>query len=644
MNNRKNKIATIAIITAISAQSIQPIFALENEKIAQEELQQVVIEENKEEIEYEEVINADEELNNAEEVDTNEETNEEIINDIANNEEVVDEASVEKKKITILHTNDIHGRFVKDDKVIGVDILATIKKQTPNSVLVDAGDTIHGLPFVTLSKGQDAVDLMNAAGYEFMAPGNHDFNYGYERLKELTLKKGENTLRVLSSNVKKDGQSVFEPSYIKEIDGVKVGFFGISSPETAYKTNPNNVVGLTFENPIKTAKEEVEKLEYQGAEVIVGISHVGTDKASDPTTYDVVKAVEGIDVVVDGHSHTNMPNGEKVNDTLIVSTGDYMSNIGKIEIEIENKDGKNEVVNANASYITKAETLNIQGDEGVTSKINEIKAKQDAILSKKVGNTETFLDGVRENVRTKETNLGNLIADAMINETNADISITNGGGIRSSIDVGEITKGEVVEVLPFGNFIVTKELTGAQIKAVLEHGVKDFGKPAGSFAHVGGMKFVVDPEKEVGSRVVDITIEGKKIDMDKKYTVATNDFLAAGGDSYPSFNDVPNLNEYSALDEAMENYIQKLGTVNYKVEGRITTGKEASEDNSNTNNNNNSNNNSGSNNNNSNNSESNNSNNTTNPSTGDVGIFGYATLGIVAITGLIANTFKRKSK
>lgn len=624
MNNRKNKIAAIAIITVIASQSMQNIFAIENEKIIQDELQPVITDK----------ITG--EINNEEEV--NEEIIEEVDKDLVDNEEVLSEASLEKKKITILHTNDIHGRFIKDDNVIGIDVVSTIKKQTPNSILVDAGDTIHGLPFVTLNKGQDAVDLMNIAGYEFMVPGNHDFNYGYERLKDLTIKNGEGTFRVLSSNVKKDGQSVFEPSYIKEIDGVKVGFFGISSPETSYKTNPNNIKDLSFENPIQSAKEEVEKLESQGAEVIIGLSHVGTDKSSSPTTYDVVNAVEGIDVVVDGHSHTNMPNGESVNGTLIVSTGDYMSNVGKVDIEIENKDGKNEVINAMASHITKVDTLNIQGDEHVVTKITDIKDKQDEILSKVVGKSETTLDGVRENVRTKETNLGNLITDAMLNETGSDIAITNGGGIRSSIDVGEITKEEVVEVLPFGNFIVTKELTGSQIKAILEHGVKDFGKLAGSFAHVGGIKFVVDPEKEVGKRVIEITIDNKKIDTNKKYIVATNDFLAAGGDEYPSFKDVDTLNEYSSLDEALEKYIQKLGTVNYKVEGRITTGKITSEENNNQSNNN------SNESNNDNNSGNSSTNNEKNPSTGDVGIIGYATLGIAAITGLAANIFIRKRK
>ena len=485
-------------------------------------------------------------------------------------------AQDDTKKITIFHTNDMHGRFVKDKTSIGMDVLATIKEETPNSVLVDAGDAIHGLPFVTLSKGKDAVDLMNTVGYDFMVPGNHDFNYGYERLLELTknleLKPGENKMRVLSSNVKKDGKSVFTPSYVKEINGVKVGFFGISSEETAYKTNPNNVKGLTFTSPIESANQEVKNLEAQGAEVIVGLSHVGTDTSSDPTTYDVINAVDGIDVVIDGHSHTKMPNGEKVKDTLIVSTGDYMGNIGKVEVEVAKVNGKHEIVKANASHITKADTVNITPNEQVNSKIEEISKAQDAILDVKIGKTNVVLDGVRENVRTKESNLGNLLTDAMIDETGADIAITNGGGIRASIKSGDITKRDTTTVLPFGNFIETKELTGTQIKAILEHGVKDWGTPAGSFAHVGGIKFVVDPTKPVGNRVVNITINDKDMDMDmnKKYVVATNDFLAVGGDEYPSFGDVPTLNQYSALDESLAKYIEKIGNIDYVIEGRIT--------------------------------------------------------------------------
>ena len=484
----------------------------------------------------------------------------------------------ESNKITILHTNDTHGRLRADDKVIGIDTVAAIKNNTENSILVDAGDTIHGLPFVTLSKGQDAVDLLNEAGYEFMVPGNHDFNYGYGRLMELfknsvTLKSGENKLKLLASNVKKDGKSIFESNNIKEmqVNGktVKVGFFGIATEETAYKTNPNNVKGIDFTNPIEAAKEQVKELEDNGADVIVALSHIGTDESSEPTAYDVINAVDGIDVYVDGHSHTTFENGEKVKDTLLVSTGEYLSNVGKVELELNDK---NEVVNATASLITKEETLSITPDEKVAEKIEEINSAQEEVLSEVIGTNAIDLDGDRNSVRYGETNLGNLITDAMLNETDADLAITNGGGIRASIAKGDITKGDVVSVLPFGNFIVTKQLTGAQIKEVLEFGVRAYGESLGGFPHVAGIKFVVDPSRAVGDRIISLTINGQELDMNKTYTVATNDFMAVGGDDYPCFGDVPTLNEYSSLEESVGNFIKSLGTVSYTKQGRILAG------------------------------------------------------------------------
>lgn len=481
----------------------------------------------------------------------------------------------ENKKITILHTNDIHGRFVRDNNSIGMDILATIKKENPNSVLLDAGDTTHGLPFVTLSKGQDAIDLMNDVGYDFMVPGNHDFNYGYERLLEIIknskLKNSKNSMRVSSSNVKKDGKSIFEPSMIKVVNGVKVGFFGLTATETAYKTNPNNVKGIEFENPINIAKEEVQKLKKEGAEIIVGVTHIGVDKSSTPTTYDIVNNVDGIDLIVDGHSHTDLPKGEKVKNTLIVSTGEHMQKIGKVELELQKHNGEYSIVKSNVSQITKDNAKDITPDKQVENRIKEIKDSQDKILQTKVGSTNVHLDGERADVRTRETNLGNLLTDAMIYETGADVAITNGGGIRSSIDKGDITKGDIIKVLPFGNYIETKELTGSQIKKVLEHGVKDYGNPAGSFAHISGVKVVVDPKKEVGNRIIDITIDNKKIDLNKKYTVATNDFMAVGGDDYPVFKDAKSLKTYSGLDEVLIKYIEKIGMVDSKVDKRITS-------------------------------------------------------------------------
>ena len=549
------RIAAIAMTVALMGQNVSPIFSLESlkgiETVTSEN--EAKAEELAPQDQYEETEKSELDLSNTQEKE-------------------------ESNKITILHTNDTHGRLKADNKIIGIDTVAAIKNNTENSILVDAGDTIHGLPFVTLSKGQDAVDLLNAAGYEYIVPGNHDFNYGYSRLMELfknsvTLKSGENKLRLLASNINKDGKSVFEANHIKEMEvngkTVKVGFFGIATQETAYKTNPNNVKGIEFTSPIDAAKEQVADLEKQGADVIVALSHVGTDESSDPTAYDVIKAVDGIDVYVDGHSHTTFKNGEKVNDTLLVSTGEYLSNLGKVEIEL---DENNEVVNATASLISKEEALKVNPDAKVTAKIAEIDKAQSEVLSEVIGKNTIDLDGERNSVRFGETNLGNLITDAMMDETGADLAITNGGGIRASIKVGDITKGDVVSVLPFGNFIVTKQLTGAQIKEVLEFGVRSYGESLGGFPHVAGIKFVVDPSRPVGDRIISLTINDKALDMNKTYTVATNDFMASGGDDYPCFGDIPTLNEYSSLEESLANFIKTLGTVNYTKQGRILAG------------------------------------------------------------------------
>ena len=473
-------------------------------------------------------------------------------------------------EITIFHTNDSHGRVKADNNVIGIDTISAIRKSVKDSLLVDAGDTLHGLPFATMNKGLDIVELMKMAGYDLMAPGNHDFNYGYERLLELAKQaKTDDGFEIISANILKDGKSILEANNIKEINGVKVGFFGLTSPETTYKTNPNNVKGINFEDPINVAKEQVKVLKDAGADIVIALAHIGIDKSTEVTSEDIAKAVEGIDVIIDGHSHSRLENGlQAENGTLIVSTGEYEGNLGKLTIKIDLK--TKAIVEKTANLISKEEALTYTPDIDVQNKIKEIDAIQEVVLSEVIGNNITELDGVREHVRAGETNLGNLITDAMIKATGAEIAITNGGGIRSSINTGEITKGEVIEVLPFGNFIVTKYLTGAQIKDALEHGVKDVPEVAGQFSHVGGIKFIYDQSKPAGNRVIKITLNGKDLNMEKKYLVATNNFIAAGGDGYPHFSTIKTENEFSALDEALISYIKELKDVDYKVEGRIT--------------------------------------------------------------------------
>ncbi|MDF2617211.1 MAG: nucleotidase, partial [Sedimentibacter sp.] len=207
--------------------------------------------------------------------------------------------------ITIFHTNDTHARLLSNDTNIGFAKIATLIKEArlanPNTLLLDAGDTLHGMPIVNISKGENAVKVLEATGYDYMTLGNHDFNYGQERLLEL---KDMSSVGMLSANIlDKDGKALFTPYVIKEIDGLKVGIFGLSTPETAYKTSPANVEGLTFANPVETAEKIVNEIKDQ-TDVIIGIVHLGLDGGSEFTSERVATEVDGIDVLIDGHSHT----------------------------------------------------------------------------------------------------------------------------------------------------------------------------------------------------------------------------------------------------------------------------------------------------------------------------------------------------
>ncbi|RDU37564.1 multifunctional 2',3'-cyclic-nucleotide 2'-phosphodiesterase/5'-nucleotidase/3'-nucleotidase [Neobacillus piezotolerans] len=482
----------------------------------------------------------------------------------------VETAQAASKKITILHTNDSHGR-VEESSADGMGFakISTLVKQyeaqNPNTLLLDAGDTFHGTTFATLEKGESIAKVLNAVGYDGMAAGNHDFNYGYQTLLELTKKVN---FPVLSANVRKksDNSQILQPYEIKEVDGIKVGIFGLSTPETHYKTHPKNVEGLQFTDPVEEAKAMVAELKSKNVDVIVAVTHLGIDASSTDTSIKVAKGAPGIDLIVDGHSHSTLVEGLKEgNDTLIVSAGEYTKNLGVVELTFEG----NKLVDKKAHLITKEQAKDVTPDPAILDVVKKVKDSQKEILSQVIGETGVVLDGERSQVRGGETNLGNLITDAMIDLTGADIAITNGGGIRASIPVGKITKGHVITVLPFGNYIVTKKLTGAQIKAGIENGVDSYPEPKGAFPHIGGMSFAIDVTREKGDRVHSLKVNGKPMEMDKEYLVATNDFMAAGGDEYTSFKDSPIVNEFPALDEALMNYIGKRGVLNRKVEGRI---------------------------------------------------------------------------
>lgn len=469
--------------------------------------------------------------------------------------------------ISIVHTNDVHARVEEGEyDGMGLAKVATIVKNTkeknPNTLVLDAGDSFHGQTIATLNKGESIVEIMNEIGYDTMTPGNHDFNYGQDRLLELS---DLAEFDVISANVYKSDYTTLLPSYvIKQIAGLKVAIFGLATPETVYKTHPDNVKGITFYDPVIISRLMVNELKNK-SDIIICLSHLGLDESSNITSKMVAENVDGIDLIVDGHSHTILETGKMINNTLIVQAGEYAKNVGIVDLTLCN----NVVVDRKAKLITKDEASDLIPDEDVKAVIDKIKEDNKLITSKKIGETSIKLLGERENVRTKETNLGNLAADAMVSKTGADCALTNGGGIRSSIEIGDITVENIITVFPFGNYVVTKKVTGEQILSALENGLSAYPEESGAFPHVSGMIVSFDPSKEIGNKILSVMINGEKINPDKEYTIATNDFIAAGGDQYTMFTKCKTLGEYPGLDEILINYITENGTENSPVEGRI---------------------------------------------------------------------------
>ncbi|NLB33906.1 MAG: LysM peptidoglycan-binding domain-containing protein [Tissierellia bacterium] len=468
-------------------------------------------------------------------------------------------------KITIIHTNDTHARLEGTSSELGFAKIATLIKEAkianPNTLVLDAGDTLHGMPIVNISKGENAIKVLQAAGYDYMTLGNHDFNYGYERLLEL---KDMSAVGMLSANVLKDGENLFTPYVIKEMDGVKVGIFGLTTPETAYKTSPSNVEGLTFEDSIEVSKKMVEELKDK-ADVIIALAHIGLDESSVVTSKAIAEAVEGIDVIIDGHSHTLLETGNLVNNTLIAQTGNHDQNLGYINIEVQN----GEVVNKTAELLKAEAAADTEADPDVAKLIDEIKEANKPVFEKVVATSDIALDGSRENVRTKETNLGNLSADAVKAASGADIGFVNGGNIRISLEPGNITFGMLAELFPFGNTVQVKKISGETLLKVLEHSVSGYPATSGGFFQVSGLTFTFDPSKEVGSRVVEVMVGDKPLDKAAEYTVAINDFLGDGGDGYTMLKDGEVVAEVGTYEEVFADYLNTNGTAEIEVSGRI---------------------------------------------------------------------------
>lgn len=466
--------------------------------------------------------------------------------------------------INFLHTNDVHG-FYKEGKYDGMGaakmmtFIQDFKANNDNVLLVDAGDALQGHNFVTLSKGENGVEVMNAMGYDVMTVGNHEFDYGKDRTLELVEMAD---FPVLGGNilVDADGSRFLEGVKLYEFNGIKVAVVGISTPETTYKSHPDNTVGLSFQDPVEAYAELVEGVE---ADVFVGLVHLGIE--DNPTSTYLAQNAVGLDVIIDGHSHTKLSSGLMENGVLIGQADEKSKNIGVIRIAVKD----DEIVSKGATLFTKAEAADLIEDPDMMALVEELSAANAVIENEEVAVAPFVLNGEKDYVRTGETNLGNLLATALMVESGADLALTNGGGIRSSIDEGVVTKGEILNVLPFGNTVRIIELTGADVIAAIENGITDYPVSKGAFPHIAGMTVTFDSTKEAGSRVVEILVDGVAIDEAATYTLATNDFLVAGGDAYTMFKGKNVVGELGAMDEVLIEYMNEEGFDAAVEDGRI---------------------------------------------------------------------------
>lgn len=468
--------------------------------------------------------------------------------------EVMTEEATMAGKTVILHTNDVHGAIAGFAYITALK--ADYEAKGAEVILVDAGDYSQGTSYVSVTKGLDAIEMMNAAGYDVVTLGNHEFDYGYTQLKDNMTKA---KFKVLCADVfNADGTPIFDANYTYTTkSGVKIGFFGMETPETQTKANPTKIKGLTFATNdafTKAAADQVEAL--KDADVVICLAHLGVDGESKPyRSTDLYAAVKGIDFIIDGHSHTVMTKGEK--GEPIQSTGTAFANIGVIVIDDATKK-----IESNSLFEIKEDTAKDATVAAAAQKIiDRIDKEYGAVFAK----SEVELNGAKapNGNRDSETNNGDLITDAMVWKILQDkesltvdadhvVAVTNGGGIRKAINPGDVTKKSINEVLPFGNTVVTIYITGAELLEALEASTYCTPDAIGGFPQVSGINYTIstavayDANAETYpastyygpksiNRVTINSINGKEFKADDTYAVITNDFCGGGGDTYYAF-------------------------------------------------------------------------------------------------------------
>lgn len=471
--------------------------------------------------------------------------------------------------IDILSVNDFHGALLESGRnpgaaKLGAFVRSEWAKNPYGTVFLSAGDMFQGSPDSNLLYGKTVVEVLNALHLDAMTLGNHEFDWGLDKLQARAL---ESTFPYVSANVReKDSKgrlSFVQPYVMLERCGVKIAVIGIVTPETAYTTGPKIVAPFEFRDPSTVVKELLPVVRQQGAELVIVLSHLASysDKATGQVVGDAAKMVQstpGIDAVVSGHSHQTVAG--KVDGIPVVQAYYNGRALGKISFVYSRREQK--II---ASYVQSMETpiKDAKADPEIGAIVERSQWEIAPVKNVPLGRTVTDLSHDRNELSV----LGQWSSDVLRQTAKADIAFQNGGGLRTSIPAGAITMGNLYEVMPFDNTLVTMDLTGEQVLQVLNHGIN--GK-AGTVQY-SGLKLVIDSSRPYGEQLIEVRLsDGRLLDTSTTYRIVTNDFMAAGGDEFTMLKQGRNTTDtFIPLRDALADAIKKAGTLNIKLDDRL---------------------------------------------------------------------------
>ena len=486
--------------------------------------------------------------------------------------------------LTILHTNDVHGHLtawqgwdgdLKGKTIGGLAHLASainlVRKEAGDAVLLlDAGDLIGDTMIADLSEGQALIRVFNHLKYDAMTFGNHEPDFGMAALRD-RIKEANFPFVAANLSKRSDRESFVAPYVIKKLAGISVGIVGLTYPKTPWTTSPKNVEELTFLDPVAAIELQLPKLYRDGADLIVVLSHLGLGGDKQLAT-----AVSGIDVIVGGHSHNRMQHAERVGDTLIVQAGAHGSDLGRLELTIQ--DGK---IASHRHALTLLDHAKILPDAATDSLVAELLRPHEAALNENVGTAADWLvraqtiGGQEARKRDEESPADSLFADILRESLKVDIAFLPGVGYGVAIPPGPITAAQLRQLVPHKGKLVTMRLSGTQILDVLEQSVTnvftdDPKLKVGGMIQISGIRFQYDPERALGKRVVKIELTEFKWERDHLYRVATNSMLAKGGHNQRTFLQGQDLQEHGSQFEAIKLWIACNSPIRTPQPGRIT--------------------------------------------------------------------------